>query len=314
MEVHVTVPDYATWKDRIEVTVSGEYCGVTGLGEPVVEGREVTVELLDICDIISPAIPTPFKVALELPRLFPGSYTLTVLAPRLPEGEVSVPLAVHETGELEARTPVAVEEGNLIPITILGRGCFSRLPQPAVTNGTVDLPVSLICDFGGAPLGPGIFQRVVEIGPLPVGSYRIRVLGIADREIPHLAATEVAVHHEEGCLPTDTRLCFHLGRFTAEVSWSTSEEDGEGRAVRFPTADDSGFFWFFDPKNLEVMVKVLDGCAVNGHYWVFGAATTDVRYTLRIVDELADRVELLGNPGGALSPAVADIQAFPCEP
>ena len=37
-------------------------------------------------------------------------------------------------------------------------------------------------------------------------------------------------------------------------------------------------FWFFDPNTAEVLLKVLNGCAVNGHWWVYAAPATDVEY------------------------------------
>jgi hypothetical protein len=58
------------------------------------------------------------------------------------------------------------------------------------------------------------------------------------------------------------------------------------------------------------MVKVLDGCASNGHYWVFAAATTNVEYTLRVTDVLTGDVREYLNPLGNSSPAVTDTAAF----
>ena len=44
----------------------------------------------------------------------------------------------------------------------------------------------------------------------------------------------------------------------------------------------SGYFWFFDPDNVEVTVKVVDGRSVNGHFWVFVAGMSDVGYTVGV--------------------------------
>ena len=46
----------------------------------------------------------------------------------------------------------------------------------------------------------------------------------------------------------------------------------------------SGDFWFFEPANIELVVKVLDGCAINGHYWVFAVGLTDVAVTMTVRD------------------------------
>ena len=80
-----------------------------------------------------------------------------------------------------------------------------------------------------------------------------------------------------------------------------------------------GLFYFFSWDNPEVLVKVVNGCGVNGHYWVFGSGATDLEYEIRVVDRLAfslnpyhsDRRRYRRN---ATDPLVADIIAFPCTP
>jgi hypothetical protein len=48
--------------------------------------------------------------------------------------------------------------------------------------------------------------------------------------------------------------------------------------------DQTGYFWFFQESNLELMVKVLDGRPVNGKYWVFYGSLTDVEFTMTVTD------------------------------
>ena len=45
---------------------------------------------------------------------------------------------------------------------------------------------------------------------------------------------------------------------------------------------DSAVFYFFNPDNAEVLVKVLNGCAINGHWWVYSAPATDLRYRVTV--------------------------------
>ncbi len=59
-----------------------------------------------------------------------------------------------------------------------------------------------------------------------------------------------------------------------------------------------------------MLVKVLDGCPVNQHFWVFAAATTNVEYTLRVTDTETGAVEEYLNPLGVASPAIIDTEAF----
>jgi dienelactone hydrolase len=114
------------------------------------------------------------------------------------------------------------------------------------------------------------------------------------------------------CVAGETALCLVGGRFRVEVEWATAGSAGAGRVVPVGS-DDSGLFWFFDPANWEMLVKVLDACAVNGHRWVFAAATTNVAHTLRVTDTATGADWRHDHPGGAAAPAVTDNLAFDCE-
>ena len=100
------------------------------------------------------------------------------------------------------------------------------------------------------------------------------------------------------------------------VDWRTGGgQAGRGVVVREGT-NDSGLFRFFNPENWEVLIKVLDGCAVNGHVWVYGASTTDLGYTIRVTDTVTGAVKEYRNEPGMPAPAITDPAAFPdgCRP
>lgn len=111
------------------------------------------------------------------------------------------------------------------------------------------------------------------------------------------------------CEPSATELCLDAGRFRASVHWRSASAEGEGRAVSI-AAGDSGLFWFFGPDNIELLVKVLDGCPVNGRAWVFASATTDVEFTLRVVDTVTGAARSYSNPLGHAAAPIADTAAF----
>jgi hypothetical protein len=115
-----------------------------------------------------------------------------------------------------------------------------------------------------------------------------------------------------GChnAPGAPSLFLHQGRFAAEVTWlDAGGHTGVGRAAA-PAADGSGLFWFFSPDNWELLVKVIDGCALNHRFWVFAAATTNVGYTLTVTDTRTGENARYENPLGRSSPAVTDTSAF----
>ena len=116
-----------------------------------------------------------------------------------------------------------------------------------------------------------------------------------------------------GCLPSDTRLCLHGGRFAVEAAWATPlGTAGPARAAAARTPD-SGLFWFFRPDNWEIQVKVLDGCPLTGHFWVFAAATTNVEYTLSVTDLVGGgSPAVYHHAAGPPAPAITDTLALPC--
>lgn len=112
------------------------------------------------------------------------------------------------------------------------------------------------------------------------------------------------------CVADTAHLCLNGGRFRVEVSWQDFS-GGSGKGSATPAVSGtSGVFWFFDPSNWEMLVKVLDGCPVNRHTWVFTAATTNVQYTLTVTDTVTGQFKTYSNPAGHTAAAVTDTEAF----
>jgi len=90
------------------------------------------------------------------------------------------------------------------------------------------------------------------------------------------------------CTDSDTALCLTGNRFRVEVEWRDPRSGDTGAGFAIPGTADSGFFWFFDPENVELVVKVLDARTVNGHFWVFYGGLSDVEYTITVTDTVED--------------------------
>lgn len=73
-------------------------------------------------------------------------------------------------------------------------------------------------------------------------------------------------------------------RFFVHADWRNPRDGNSGKARATELTDESAGFWFFDHKNLEITVKVLDGRAINGHWWVFIASMTDLQATITVLD------------------------------
>ena len=119
------------------------------------------------------------------------------------------------------------------------------------------------------------------------------------------------VEAEGNCRSSSDAMCLQGSRYEVTVDWWTADgQAGTAQVADVGTAD-SGLFWFFNSTNWELLIKVLDGCGVNGHHWVFGAATTDVGYEVRVVDTESESVREYRNEPGQAGKAIADVTAFP---
>ncbi len=110
------------------------------------------------------------------------------------------------------------------------------------------------------------------------------------------------------CLPGDDR-------FAVSVEFETVQAGGRmGDAQAVPLdvlgVEKGGVLYFFDPGNPEFLVKIIDGCGVNNHHWVFYAATTNIGFELTVTDTATDTTKIYANPD--LNPAftITDTQAF----
>ncbi|MBZ0090196.1 MAG: hypothetical protein K8H90_07445, partial [Thermoanaerobaculia bacterium] len=110
------------------------------------------------------------------------------------------------------------------------------------------------------------------------------------------------------CTPSPRTLCLDGGRFQLEASWADfSGGSGDGTAV--PLTADTGYFWFFDPANVETVTKVLDGLGVNDRYWLFYGALSNVEYALDVTDTATRVKKRYLNPPGRYA-SIGDTDAF----
>ena len=110
------------------------------------------------------------------------------------------------------------------------------------------------------------------------------------------------------CVASATSLCLSGGRFEVKVAWTDFQgKTGDGQAINL-TAD-TGYFWFFNSSNIELVVKVLDARGINQKFWVFFGALSNVEYTLTVTDSQTGAVKTYFNPSGQFA-SVGDTGAF----
>ena len=112
------------------------------------------------------------------------------------------------------------------------------------------------------------------------------------------------------CTGDGTTLCLNDDRFRVTVRWENAAgASGDGRPAQL--TGDTGYFWFFSENNVEVVIKVLNGCAIgDGAYWVFIGGLTDVEVVIEVEDVEAAETKTYVNELGTLFVPVSDTAAF----
>jgi hypothetical protein len=112
------------------------------------------------------------------------------------------------------------------------------------------------------------------------------------------------------CAPDAATLCLNNSRFRVTTDWRTPDgTTGHGQAV--PLTSDTGYFWFFNSANVEIVTKVLNACVDPFNaYWVFSAGLTNVEVTLRVVDTYTGSIKTYFNPLNTAYQPVQDTSAF----
>ena len=106
------------------------------------------------------------------------------------------------------------------------------------------------------------------------------------------------------CLPTSYRACVQNGYFGVTVSYGGVA--GKVAAV----SSESATFWTYGSSNWEVLAKVIKGCGINNHYWLFAAAAGGSSYSVHPIVFAGVALDL--GYWNASNAPVVDLQLFSC--
>jgi hypothetical protein len=166
-------------------------------------------------------------------------------------------------------------------------------------------------DIGQVRLGPpckGCSGGVHVIGVVPGETYffRMRQAGVT---APVSTETAVTAYYEDApeC-GSDGGLCLD-GRYHVQARYEGNRSlSGAASSVRL--TQESGYFWFFAPGNIELVVKVLDGCSVNDHHWVFLTGLTSLRVVAVVTDTQTGATSTYLSQRDQPFPTIQDVSAF----
>lgn len=196
------------------------------------------------------------------------------------------------------------------PVTVLVKtACPSLFKAPQIGAGSGERLVRIVPNLDGPqPLGPchpaPNWEYRFQLGALAPGQYRVQVQG----EGPGGGQIVEAEKRFE-VAPSGGPLRLHAGRFELHATWRNAQGQAEG-AEPVALTSQTGYVWFFSPENVEIVAKVLNGCATNHRWWVFLAGMTDLPVEITVKDTATGKTKVYRNPAGRPFQTVLDTAAF----
>jgi hypothetical protein len=295
-------PGLATWRDPMTLEISGIACAPS-IAEPRFEAgtKSIDLDLSDSCEA-NPA--APFSRRVGLGRLAPGRYTVTIHD--LSQGGVGLTsFLVYSVNHFDVVLPPVATDAEPTSIEIGDYGTC-RFVDVGVDVDTKVITVVFIDSCGIFPtyVDPTVRYMPVDLGLLPAGTYDLRV---------NSSSTTLRVWDADGCVPSDTTLCLHDGRFAVTARWRAFDgTSGAGHAAPLAGNEETGLLWFFGPDNSELTVKVLAGCPVNQRWWTFVSGSSTVEYDVEVTDTRTGARHGDHNPLGHQPSLAANTDAFVC--
>lgn len=186
-------------------------------------------------------------------------------------------LLALSAGAAAAQAPTTITVSPRLPTTldrieatVSGTACQDPSSEPArVEAGRVILPV---VDLHSPVCFPFPFSETFSFGPLPAGTWTLQATLDGEPGAQRIVDVETAT----------TELFLQNGKFRVQVEWSAPGGALHGDAIAVPLSDEAGHLWFFQGSNPEILVKILDGRPVNGHWWVFISSNTNLEFTVHV--------------------------------
>ena len=225
------------------------------------------------------------------------------------QGKASLPSLLHLTLGERAAGPEAPSDLSVATMSD-GRIRLGWRDNSSDESGfEVQLDASRIRSWGreltvSADTESVVFEPSVVLSPVKSDMFRV----FAYNELGYSAGS-AHLPRLGSCKASDVVLCLRESRFYVKMVWRTVGESGLGKVVH-TGSDESGLFHFFDPENWEALIKVLDGCSINGRMWVLGASTTDLWYEITVYDTITGELRQYWNAPGQPAPAIVDTEAF----
>jgi len=187
-----------------------------------------------------------------------------------------------------------------------------------LANGEFSEVMARLFRPDGTPLGdefrvslgaPEDYDELPNVALSSNGSFLVTWQGW--RETGHDEVYDIeARRFFRGCRPEAEGLELHGGRFEVCAGYRTPA-GAQGVGEPIPLTAESGGFWFFTPENLEVVLKLLDGCGTNGNFWIYSAGLTDLEVTVGVIDTWSGQTWVFDNDQATPFPPIGEITSLP---
>lgn len=182
---------------------------------------------------------------------------------------------------------------------------YGQLTNLEVWIRVVDTRTGQVRQYTNGPNNCGAIATLpgTAAATAPFGHLTTQVFDFAKpgRGIPARAelsrgTRSAAREHDDGdCTPGKNHLCLGHRRFQVEVTWR-NQFDGTTGAGRGATLSDlTGSFAFQEPRNIELLVKVLD---FDDRILVVWGALSNLEYTLKVTDTETGEAKTYHNAAG----------------
>ncbi len=328
IQVSQTPPTEESFNTRIAVGSSGRSLVVWGGRAPATEldihGRVVDAEGAPV----SPAFelgtdPAGWQQVPQVVSLGDGTFVALWEGDSVASSHYDVIYRLFSADgtPLTGETPVSTSPTGARYYGSLASDGGNRFVAAWTSEGQEGLPPEIYFReyrSDGSPVGPEIrasagadreiwddtipFVTISPAGTITLawtaGNYDLYERGVAARK------------YFRGCAEGAPRLKLGGGRFEVCTIW-TSYSGERGAGVPVPLTADSGGFWFFGEDNLEVVVKILDGCGINERFWLYSAGLTDVEVTLGVIDTWTGQTWVRDTDLASPYPPIQDVEALP---
>jgi hypothetical protein len=178
-------------------------------------------------------------------------------------------------------------------------------------NGTLDSQKSVPGQDVSVPAGAHLYVGANNGDQKNALNGSMDDLRIYNRALSTSELSTLSKASPVNCVTPTTSALLQAGRFQVTASWSNGGAPAQAFVSCGATTDQTAYFYWTDPGNSELIVKLLDFCSWASTWAVYANGATDMNVVLTITDTVTHATWTRQNPLGQGFQLIRD-SAFPC--